>query len=142
MSNLVFWLTVGFLGQALFTARFLVQWIASERKRRSVVPVAFWWLSLLGRYGASFVCDFPAGSGYHHRPSDGSLCLRAQPDAFDREWTSSVSARGRNCRSRRCVNRVFSSSVPGVGSTASPMSADRMSDSPTSIAEISAASSR
>ena len=36
------------LGQALFTARFLVQWIASERKRDSVVPVAFWWLSLLG----------------------------------------------------------------------------------------------
>jgi lipid-A-disaccharide synthase-like uncharacterized protein len=48
VSNLVFWLTIGFLGQALFTARFLVQWIASERKRRSVVPAAFWWLSLLG----------------------------------------------------------------------------------------------
>jgi len=48
VSNLVFWLTVGFLGQALFTARFLVQWLASERKRNSVVPVAFWWLSLLG----------------------------------------------------------------------------------------------
>ena len=43
-----FWLTIGFLGQALFTARFLVQWMASERKRDSVVPVAFWWLSLLG----------------------------------------------------------------------------------------------
>ncbi len=48
MSNLVFWLTVGFLGQALFTARFLVQWLASEKKHESVVPVAFWWLSLLG----------------------------------------------------------------------------------------------
>jgi lipid-A-disaccharide synthase-like uncharacterized protein len=48
VSTLVFWLTVGFLGQALFTARFLVQWVASERKRDSVVPVAFWWLSLLG----------------------------------------------------------------------------------------------
>ena len=48
MSKLVFWLTIGFLGQTLFTARFLVQWIASERKRRSVVPVAFWWLSLSG----------------------------------------------------------------------------------------------
>src|SRR3954453_7288415 len=42
------WLTIGFVGQALFTARFLVQWIASERRRDSVVPVAFWWLSLLG----------------------------------------------------------------------------------------------
>jgi lipid-A-disaccharide synthase-like uncharacterized protein len=48
MSNLVLWLIVGFLGQALFTARFLVQWLASERKRESIVPVAFWWLSLLG----------------------------------------------------------------------------------------------
>jgi lipid-A-disaccharide synthase-like uncharacterized protein len=48
MSNLVVWLTVGFLGQALFTARFLVQWLASERKRESIVPVAFWWFSLLG----------------------------------------------------------------------------------------------
>jgi lipid-A-disaccharide synthase-like uncharacterized protein len=48
VSNLIVWLTVGFLGQAFFTARFLVQWLASERKRESVVPVAFWWLSLLG----------------------------------------------------------------------------------------------
>jgi lipid-A-disaccharide synthase-like uncharacterized protein len=48
VSSVVFWLTVGFLGQALFTARFLVQWLASEKKRESVVPVAFWWLSLLG----------------------------------------------------------------------------------------------
>jgi lipid-A-disaccharide synthase-like uncharacterized protein len=43
-----FWLTIGFLGQALFTARFLVQWAASEKRRDAVVPVAFWWLSLLG----------------------------------------------------------------------------------------------
>jgi len=42
------WLTVGFLGQALFSGRFIVQWIASERKKASVVPVAFWWLSLAG----------------------------------------------------------------------------------------------
>jgi lipid-A-disaccharide synthase-like uncharacterized protein len=42
------WLGVGFTGQAIFTARFLAQWVASERKRDSVVPVAFWWLSLLG----------------------------------------------------------------------------------------------
>ncbi|WP_248310326.1 lipid-A-disaccharide synthase N-terminal domain-containing protein [Bosea sp. 117] len=42
------WLVVGFIGQALFTGRFLVQWIASERARRSVVPVAFWTFSVLG----------------------------------------------------------------------------------------------
>ena len=43
-----FWLTVGFGGQAFFTARFLVQWAVSESRRESVVPVAFWWLSLGG----------------------------------------------------------------------------------------------
>jgi lipid-A-disaccharide synthase-like uncharacterized protein len=48
LSQARLWLIIGFAGQALFTARFLVQWIASERRRDSVVPVAFWWLSLLG----------------------------------------------------------------------------------------------
>ncbi len=48
MTALCSWALVGFLGQGVFTARFLVQWIASERKRDSVVPVAFWWLSLVG----------------------------------------------------------------------------------------------
>ena len=42
------WTAVGFVGQVIFGLRFVVQWIASERKRRSVVPVAFWYLSLLG----------------------------------------------------------------------------------------------
>ena len=42
------WLAIGFAGQAIFTARFLVQWAASEKQRNSVIPVAFWWLSLLG----------------------------------------------------------------------------------------------
>lgn len=47
-SSYWFWLTVGFTGQFLFTARFLVQWLASERKREVVVPRAFWWLSIMG----------------------------------------------------------------------------------------------
>lgn len=38
----------GFVAQALFAARFIVQWIASERRRMSHVPVTFWWLSLSG----------------------------------------------------------------------------------------------
>ena len=42
------WLAIGFLGQALFSARFIVQWIASERLRRSVVPAVFWQFSLAG----------------------------------------------------------------------------------------------
>jgi lipid-A-disaccharide synthase-like uncharacterized protein len=42
------WLTVGLLGQALFSARFFVQWIASERRKRSIVPAAFWYFSVGG----------------------------------------------------------------------------------------------
>jgi lipid-A-disaccharide synthase-like uncharacterized protein len=39
---------VGFVGQLMFTMRFVVQWIASERARKSVFPVAFWFLSIGG----------------------------------------------------------------------------------------------
>src|SRR5512146_1491818 len=42
------WVVLGFLAQALFTMRFVVQWIASERARRSVMPVAFWFFSVGG----------------------------------------------------------------------------------------------
>ena len=42
------WVLLGLLGQALFAGRFLVQWVASERRRTSVVPVSFWYLSLAG----------------------------------------------------------------------------------------------
>lgn len=42
------WIGFGLAGQLLFTGRFLVQWIASERAGRSTVPVAFWWFSIGG----------------------------------------------------------------------------------------------
>lgn len=42
------WVAVGFLGQALFTLRMVLQWYASEKERRSVIPVGFWWGSLFG----------------------------------------------------------------------------------------------
>ena len=44
----VLWIGIGFVGQALFSARFIVQWIASERAKRSLIPLAFWYFSLLG----------------------------------------------------------------------------------------------
>ena len=44
------WQVVGFVGQGVFTTRFLVQWAASEKKGDSVVPIAFWWLSILGGF--------------------------------------------------------------------------------------------
>lgn len=42
------WVVFGLGGQLMFTARFLVQWIASERAGRSVIPVAFWYFSISG----------------------------------------------------------------------------------------------
>lgn len=42
------WVIIGFVGQALFSARFIIQWLASERARRSIIPVAFWFFSLGG----------------------------------------------------------------------------------------------
>jgi len=42
------WIGIGFLGQIFFSGRFLIQWIASERARRSIIPHAFWLFSVLG----------------------------------------------------------------------------------------------
>lgn len=42
------WVAFGLAGQLLFMGRFLVQWLASERAGRSVMPVAFWWFSIGG----------------------------------------------------------------------------------------------
>jgi len=42
------WVMIGLAGQALFSARFLVQWMVSERRHESVIPIAFWYLSLAG----------------------------------------------------------------------------------------------
>ena len=42
------WIGIGFFGQALFFGRWLVQWIASEKKAQSEVPISFWYMSLIG----------------------------------------------------------------------------------------------
>lgn len=46
--NTTFWYGVGFLGQGMFFMRFLVQWIVSEKKGKSVIPVHFWYFSIAG----------------------------------------------------------------------------------------------
>ena len=48
VTKLDWWVLLGFIAQALFTMRFLVQWIASERAGRSVIPLAFWLFSIGG----------------------------------------------------------------------------------------------
>jgi len=42
------WIAIGFLGQGLFFGRWIIQWLASERSASSKVPVAFWYMSLIG----------------------------------------------------------------------------------------------
>jgi lipid-A-disaccharide synthase-like uncharacterized protein len=46
--KLNFWLVFGMIGQVMFFMRFLIQWIESERQKKSVVPVSFWYFSLAG----------------------------------------------------------------------------------------------
>ena len=48
------WKVVGWLGNFIFTSRFLVQWYVTEKKKQVVVPPAFWWLSLTG--ALTFLC--------------------------------------------------------------------------------------
>ena len=48
MSAETAWLVVGFGGQLMFTMRFLVQWLQTERRRESVIPLAFWYFSIAG----------------------------------------------------------------------------------------------
>jgi lipid-A-disaccharide synthase-like uncharacterized protein len=43
-----FWIAFGFLGQAMFSARFILQWVHSERVKRSVIPIGFWYFSIVG----------------------------------------------------------------------------------------------
>lgn len=51
MSSDALWLAVGFLAQLMFFLRFLIQWIATERKRESTIPQSFWYLSVAGAIG-------------------------------------------------------------------------------------------
>ncbi|WP_031435443.1 lipid-A-disaccharide synthase N-terminal domain-containing protein [Methylomarinum vadi] len=48
MTEEMIWISIGFLGQGLFSARFLVQWLKSERAKRSIIPHAFWYFSIAG----------------------------------------------------------------------------------------------
>ena len=43
-----FWKAVGWIGNAVFFSRFFVQWIATEKRKKVIIPISFWWLSLVG----------------------------------------------------------------------------------------------
>jgi lipid-A-disaccharide synthase-like uncharacterized protein len=42
------WKVLGWMGNALFASRFFVQWLVTERRKRVIIPISFWWLSLSG----------------------------------------------------------------------------------------------
>lgn len=48
MNHEALWLSIGLIGQGLFSARFFVQWLTSEREKKSVFPIAFWYFSIGG----------------------------------------------------------------------------------------------
>ena len=48
--NELIWVLIGTLGQLVFFSRWIVQWLSSEKKQSSVIPVAFWWFSLIGGF--------------------------------------------------------------------------------------------
>ena len=50
LNNLNFFMVLGFIGQFFFSMRFIVQWVASEKHKKSVVPLAFWVFSVLGSF--------------------------------------------------------------------------------------------
>lgn len=54
VSMTTIWVAIGFIGQGLFFMRFFVQWLASEKQGRSVIPTAFWYFSLSG--GLTLFC--------------------------------------------------------------------------------------
>jgi lipid-A-disaccharide synthase-like uncharacterized protein len=70
MSNEQLWLSVGLVGQAFFSMRFVVQWLASEKRRESVIPVSFWSFSIGG------------GAGIRRAPKKRE---RAQPPAASQD---------------------------------------------------------
>ncbi len=51
LSKLDWWAAFGLVAQLAFTARFIIQWIVSEREGKSVIPLAFWYFSLFGSTG-------------------------------------------------------------------------------------------
>jgi len=87
--NWDFWVAFGLAGQILFGSRFIVQWISSERKKTSHIPVVFWYLSLSGGLVTTFyaihrrdpVFIIGQGAGLVVYVRNLMLIYRHQPDA-------------------------------------------------------------
>ena len=92
------WLGVGFAGQALFSARFLVQWFYSEKAKRSVIPVQFWYFSVAGgltllayaiyKRDPVFIVGQASGLFVYARNLYWVRQEQAEPTAFDHQLKS------------------------------------------------------
>ena len=78
VNTLDWWVVLGLIAQFFFTARFVVQWLASERAGRSIIPVAFWFLSIAGGTMLLIYATPSQGPGLHCRTGLRSVCLSAQ----------------------------------------------------------------
>ena len=81
MSIETIWLAIGFLGQGLFFGRWVVQWIASEKKAESQVPISFWYMSLIGGLITLAYAIYRKDPVFIAGQSIGSYRLYSQPDA-------------------------------------------------------------
>lgn len=48
LTSIDYWMILGFFGQAIFFSRFIIQWVYSEKKKKSIIPIEFWYLSIVG----------------------------------------------------------------------------------------------
>ena len=72
------WIAIGFIAQLLFSMRFIVQWIATEKARASIIPETFWYFSFFGGDPAARLRLLPRGPGVHPRPGGRPRDLFAQ----------------------------------------------------------------
>ena len=124
----IIWLSIGFLGQFLFAMRFIIQWIVSEKKRDSVIPIAFWYFSIGG--GAIQCLDRNVGRGLGQRalsatrssPINRSAAARASSSAC----TSSSAMNTRRPSKSRLSPTVGWSSPARPTTRASPRATSSM----------------
>ena len=88
------WAAFGVIAQFVFGARFLVQWIASEKAEKSVIPVGFWFLSISRRADDPGLWFRPPRPRDHSRPGFLDLHLHPQPDAH-RQGCEAAQGEGR-----------------------------------------------
>jgi len=73
------WIGIGLTAQLLFSMRFLVQWVATEKARGSIIPETFWYFSFFGGTSAARLCLLSARPGVHPWPGDRPRDLLPQP---------------------------------------------------------------